>query len=214
MKISVLMPSFLGEYPNSASNKEAKFNRAVNSFLNQDYDGEKELLIISDGCERTTIESAKYAFHPNIKLIQIPKQELFSGVVRNTGLFYSTGEIVCYLDVDDFLNSGHLQAIANGFKYYPDADWVYFDDTVIYKFNPMKNDEILSKAKRDASLEMGCIGISNIAHKKLPEFTWHDCHNYNHDWTFVQKLIKKQPNPPKIDGCEYNVCHIPASADS
>ena len=213
MKISVVMPSFLGDYPNSAKNKEAKFKRAVDSFLSQNYP-KKELLIVSDGCERTIICASQYAFHPNIKVIQIPKQELFSGTDRNTGLFYSTGEIICYLDGDDYFGGeNHLTSISNGFNYYPDADWLYFDDHVVYSFNPTNN-EILAKSKRDVTLDMGIIGTSSIAHKKLTEFNWNFCDGYNHDWTFIQKLLKKQPNPPKIDGCEYFVCHIPNSVDS
>ena len=210
-KISVLMPVFLGDYPFAATEREAKFKRAVDSFIAQEYQ-EKELLIVSDGCERTIICAAQYTFHPNIKIHQIPKQELFSGVVRNTALFYATGDIICYLDADDILGKGHLQAIANGFNSNPDAAWIYFDDYIIYRFNP-QNREVLSKAKRVVSLEGGIIGTSSIAHRKLPEYSWAFCDGYGHDWTFIQKLINSGKAHTKIDGCEYYVCHIPNSVD-
>ncbi len=213
MKISVIMPSFLGGYPFSATNIEDKFKRAVDSFISQDYEGQSELVIISDGCERTIILASQYTFNPKIKIYQIPKQELFSGAVRNTGIFYSTGDWICYLDADDYLGKGHLSSIASGIKNNPDADWLYFDDHIIYRFNPQSK-EILSSAKREVSLESGIIGTSSIAHKKSSEHTWEGCDGYNHDWAFIQKLIASNKPNYKISECQYFVCHIPQSVDS
>ncbi|HWY09829.1 MAG TPA: glycosyltransferase family A protein [Bacteroidia bacterium] len=212
LKISVILPSFLGTYENCAQNLKEKFKRAVNSFLSQDYE-DRELIIISDGCDKTIELCSDYMLHPQIKVIKIPKQELFSGVVRNVGIFYATGDFIAYLDADDYLADGHLSAIVNGFNHHTNADWVYFDDCLVYSHHPSKK-YIFSKAKRDARIEQGSIGTSNIAHRKLYEFSWNDCHNYNHDWLFIQKLIEKEPNPPKIDGAGYYVCHIPNSFDS
>ena len=48
MKISVIMQSYLGEYPGARSNPKYKFVRAVNSFLLQKHP-DKELIIVSDG---------------------------------------------------------------------------------------------------------------------------------------------------------------------
>ena len=52
VELSVIMPSFLGEYDGCASDRENKFIRAVHSFLeNSLYD--KELIVIGDNCEIT-----------------------------------------------------------------------------------------------------------------------------------------------------------------
>ena len=64
MKISVVMPSFLGDYEidqnKSASNREFKLERAIDSFLMQIH-RDSELIIVSDGCEKTCdIVNSKY----------------------------------------------------------------------------------------------------------------------------------------------------------
>lgn len=50
--ISVIMPSYLGEYPGSRKDPDKKFIRAVESFKDQTL-AQKELIIVSDGCARS-----------------------------------------------------------------------------------------------------------------------------------------------------------------
>ena len=49
MKVSVIMPVYLGEYEGCATNREDKFIRAVNSFLQNNL-SDSELIIVSDDC--------------------------------------------------------------------------------------------------------------------------------------------------------------------
>ena len=49
MKVSVIMPVYLGEYEGCASNRENKFIRAINSFLTSTL-LDSELIIVSDNC--------------------------------------------------------------------------------------------------------------------------------------------------------------------
>ena len=131
LKVSVIMPSFLGEYENSATDKERKFIRAVNSFLMQQYKN-KELIIISDGCEITNKiyennidDWSALVKKESLILKRIAKQDLFSGNVRDAGLQLATGKAICYLDTDDFFGPSHLSAIANAFTH-NDLQWCYF----------------------------------------------------------------------------------------
>ena len=130
IKISVIMASYLLPYPGSASNRDKKFIRAVNSFKKQTYQN-KELVIVSDGCELTIdLYNRFFSNDTNIKLIQIPKQQLYSGEMRNVALSLVDGDIISYLDSDDILGPNHLQIIVDGFdldKY----DWVFYNDYMV-----------------------------------------------------------------------------------
>ena len=206
------MPCFLGEYPQSAKDRALKLNRAIQSFLRQDYPN-KELVIIADGCHETikfiTINGYEKE-QRNVLKYFIEKQELFSGRVRDFGLKIASGDYVTYLDSDDFFkNSNHLTTIVNGFKRNPDCDWLYFNDFIKY-FHV----DHLPVTERNCELTQGSIGTSNIAHKNIKEITWEGCNGYGHDFTFVSRLMAQYPNYKKIEGCSYVVCHIPNTCDS
>lgn len=207
MKISIVMPVFLGAYQNAATDRERKFERAVQSFLNQSYPN-KSLIIVSDGCEITNrIVRSKFN-HESIKLISIDKQPLFSGAVRQAGLNASDGDFITYLDADDiYKENNHLQVIVNGFNS-NDCDWLYFNDYVKY-FHL----DHLPLAERNVTLNKGEIGTSNIAHKNKKDINWIGCDNYGHDHTFIMNMKNKYPNFKKISGTSYVVCHIPNSVD-
>ncbi len=129
-KISVIMASYLLPYPGAATNRDKKFVRAVNSFKKQTYQN-KELIIVSDGCPLTIdLYNKFFSSDENIKLIQIPKQQLYSGEMRNVALQVVDGDIISYLDSDDILGPNHLQIIVDQFdldKY----DWIYYNDYMV-----------------------------------------------------------------------------------
>lgn len=211
-KISVIMPSYLGEYPGCASDRVLKFHRAVQSFINQDYQ-DKELIIVSDGCPLTISESLTYYAHTNIFVYSSEKQPMFSGNVRDLGLKKSTGDIVCYLDTDDYFGNNHLSHLAAAFTHYPDMDWVYYNDTVVYYNHPETKEKWIF-SEREVNLHRGEIGTSSIAHRRMDDISWSGCDGYGHDWAFVNRLIELNKKHMKIGQSEYYVCHIPLHANS
>lgn len=199
------MPAYLGYYQNCASNRPAKFQRAVQSFLDQPYEN-KELIIVADGCKETLRQYSHYADSGEwpedlVKLVLMPKQDSFSGKVRNGGLFLANGDIISYLDSDDMLFGDHLGNIARGFG---GADWVYFNDY-------SAKDAALNMRERETKLVFGWIGTSSIAHRRQLDITWKD--GYGHDWEMIRELIEKYPNNAKIVAAGYLVCHLPAGID-
>jgi glycosyltransferase involved in cell wall biosynthesis len=200
-KVSVIMASYLGEYPGAATNRDKKFIRAVNSFKKQTYDN-KELIIVSDGCQITVeLYNKFFASNQNIKLIQIPKQPLYSGDMRNIAFQLASGEIISYLDSDDVLGANHLKIIVEQFDL-DNYDFVYYDDLMTIDAT-FKNFHHRIVEPRWAS-----IGTSSISHKNLPELRNSWSTQYGHDFIFVIKLASLGLRYKKLEKMpQYIVAH-------
>lgn len=178
-KISCICASYLGQYGSHKPGpiRDAKFKRAVKSFINQTYDN-KELIIIADGCQRTQdIYDKNFADYDNIKCIMTPKQQLYSGEIRNIGNKIATGDIITYLDNDDVIGKNHFEIIERQFT---DVDWVYYDDYLVLdkSFKQLQT--------RRVQPRFGSIGTSSITHKNIDQSVWYT--GYGHDWLCVLKL--------------------------
>ena len=208
IELSVIMPSFLGEYEGCASDRENKFIRAVHSFLeNSLY--EKELIVIGDNCNITEQLLNEYFKHElnigRIKFYQFSKkQKLFSGALRSKGIELASGDYISYLDTDDILGKGHLLSILNQVKS-ENLDWAYFNDF-------LNSDAGLITKK--VELKKDSIGTSSIIHRKHKKLNWDKCDGYGHDYQFIERLIKWSNNKDKIYGGTYIICHIPNQIDN
>jgi glycosyltransferase involved in cell wall biosynthesis len=198
-KVSVIMASFLGDYPNAAKNRDKKFVRAVKSFINQTYQN-TELIIVSDGCTKTyEIYKENWDEIENIQCFILPKQPLYGGEVRTEGLKNVTGEIVAYLDNDDMWGKTHLETIVSQFDI-DNYDWVYYDDYLV------GSKDFKTLHKRLVEPRFGQIGTSSICHKNIPDIKWDT--GYGHDWMFVLTLASKGLRFKKLKNIpQYLVCH-------
>lgn len=196
--ISVVMASFLGDYPRAATNRIEKFHRAIHSFLIQHIG---ELIIVSDGCDVTNAITKEYQNnHSNIVLIELEKQSLFSGKVRQAGIAKAQYEWICYLDTDDRFLPGHLYSIVNQVQdISTDIDWVYYDEFVDYP----------ETVRRTTAVAYSKLGTSSIAHRQRILAIWPD--GYCHDWKFIQQLGHRYK---KIVNTGYLICHVPGLLDT
>lgn len=202
-RFSIIIQSYLGYYDRAASNREEKIIRSINSAFNQSFN-DLEVIVVADGCEKTfDIICGNYLGRENINCLLIPKQPIWSGFARNVGIENATGDIIIYLDIDDYLGENHLKKINDQFG---DNDWVWFNDHVIdpRSMKPIERTAIIDKKFGN--------GTANIAHKRTLPVRWTGTGYGNDDWSIVQNLLAyskhKQINTP-----EYYVCHLPGRLD-
>ena len=200
--ISVIMPSYLGAYKNAAKDREKKIIRAIRSVLTQSYQ-DWELIIISDGCQKTIdiVQTIDELYNDKrIKVFKIEKQPVWSGTVRNAGIEESSGDYVCYLDIDDAFAPDHLDSLASFNK----KDWYWFDD---YIWNGKE-----FRHRKCNINKPGQCGTSNLMHRPAIA-QWNTKDNYAHDWRFIENLKSASNNFQYIKAGQYLVCHVPGKFD-
>ena len=199
-RFSIVMPSYLGAYANAASDREAKFRRAVNSVLGQSFMS-WELLIVADGCETTVDLYRKYyAGSSRIKCIPVPKQTLWSTAVRNWGLSHAEGEFVVYLDTDDQFGHQHLEIIESELRARKEVLWGYFNDLYWSPQRDLFTERICDAHRKFAH------GTSNVVHLNRADIRWPADATYLHDHHFV-KFLSSQGEGVRLKTPEYFVCH-------
>lgn len=196
-KFSVIMQSFLGDYPGCASDRDNKINRAIESVINQTFQ-DWELIVIADGCEKTfRIIEDVYGYNNKISGYLIPKQEPWSGTARDLGKMLAKGDYIIYLDIDDYYGLKHLETISTQLANY---DWVFYNDLCWYG----EWKERVCNIRR-----LGQNGTSNVCFKRELKVAWSVFTGYAHDYYFNQQLVKKYPNCSLINTPAYYVCHLP-----
>lgn len=200
MRFSIIMASYLGEYRNSAKDRDLKIVRAINSVLKQSFQ-DFEIIVVADGCERT-VEIMEQFTDLRIKTYLIDKCKMWSGGPRNTGIENAKGEFILYLDIDDLLGENHLQNIATGLNSY---DWVWFDDV---RYNTKSGEWYVNPCNITVISQHG---TSNVCHRRDLPYRWEHS-GYAHDYYFIAQL-RQNKNFTKITGGEYYVCHVPGQYD-
>lgn len=209
MKISVILPSFLGFYDGcAAGDRKNLFKRAVNSFIAQIYPEEKrELIVISDGCPDTIEIIEKIYSHKLksgvIKLIKLPRHEVFTGAVRQAGCEAATGEIIANLDSDDTILPNHLHNISVCFNP-EETQWVYWNSITAPDELKHRNVEFYN----DILPKLGSLNNGCIAWRRDLPVTWENCDGIHDNQAFIKQLLEKCPHYKKIFGCGYKIHHV------
>ena len=199
--ISIVMPSYLGQYKRAANDRDKKIVRAILSVVRQDFT-EWELIVVADGCEKT-VEIVRPFVSEKIRLFRIPKQKTWSGEVRNTGIRLALGQYCLYLDIDDAFAPEHLAEIAPHLK---GKAWYWMDD---WEYNKQAKE---FRYRKCSITKPGKCGTSNIIHKPGIAF-WNEKDTYAHDWNFINNLKRASNDFEYIKAGRYLVCHIPGRTE-
>jgi len=109
--VSVIIPCY---------NASAYLEQAIQSALNQSYQ-QVEVIVVDDGSTED-IESVCRRFPERVKYIRIGRSGI--SIARNTGVCYSHGSFLVFLDADDYLYPDALSQNLDWFRKYPDAVFI------------------------------------------------------------------------------------------
>lgn len=112
MVFSVVIPCF---------NQGHFLEQALESILVQNY-LYLEVLIINDGSTDNTLKIAEFYTLKDSRLRIITQNNQGLSAARNTGLKYSTGDFIVFLDADDWLEEGYFKSYSATIKEFPDFD--------------------------------------------------------------------------------------------
>ncbi|HZW71650.1 MAG TPA: glycosyltransferase family A protein [Hanamia sp.] len=115
--ISVVIPAY---------NREQFIKEAIQSVLDQGYDGPLEIIVSDDGSTDGTISVAT-SFSDKVKIIRKPVGCKTQGVAgtRNRGIKACSQPFICFLDSDDFYLPGHLKRMASVFEKEPELGFAF-----------------------------------------------------------------------------------------
>ena len=85
-----------------------------------------EVIVVNDGSTDSTDKILKRRFGSRIRLLRMPAR-LGVGAARNAGVRVATGELLAFLDSDDLLLTGKLDAELQVLEQFPQADGVITD---------------------------------------------------------------------------------------
>lgn len=98
-KVSCVCPTFCRAY---------LLEEAIESFLRQDYKGEKELIVCNDFVQQELIYN-----HPLVKVINLPQRAFNLGEKRNIAYSYATGDLLLTWGDDDVHLPGRVSRMVN-----------------------------------------------------------------------------------------------------
>lgn len=102
--ISVIIPIY---------NCEKYLDRLINSILIQEYKN-FELILLNDGSTDGSKEKLETYKDERIKIIN--KENTGVSDTRNTGLKIASGDLICFLDSDDYISPNYFETIIKYFK--------------------------------------------------------------------------------------------------
>lgn len=113
--LSVVVPVF---------NRRELVLRAIDSVLAQDGASEREVIVVDDGSTDGTAEAVAERFGGDSRVRIVRSNHAGASAARNLGLQNASGDLLCFLDSDDFWLPGMLATVERVFARLPQVAFV------------------------------------------------------------------------------------------
>ena len=103
MKVSIIIPIY---------NSENYLDKCIRSAVGQTYD-DVEIILVNDGSTDRTEEICHKYEEEDPRIIFISQKNAGVSVARNTGLDASNGELIAFIDSDDYVESDYIEYLVD-----------------------------------------------------------------------------------------------------
>lgn len=213
-KISIIVPVF---------NCEKYIEKNLKSILNQKYKN-IEIIVVNDGSTDNTFNIVKNISNHDSRVIVINKENEGVSVARNTGIQYSTGEYIGFVDADDFINNDmyfnmiktiednnadicliSYFEIINDFKYeryFPWSDKIktFENNEIFNSFFPL----MISKLKKEKSTIFGAVWRILIKSSIAKKIKFNTELAIGEDFLFLTDCLLESNKIVTMNKCMYN----------
>ncbi|WP_422003340.1 glycosyltransferase family 2 protein [Roseovarius mucosus] len=157
-EVSVILPTW---------NRAHTVVRAVASALLQSY-APKEVIVIDDGSRDATLELLQQRFPEPVaagRLVLLGQENAGVSAARNAGLARAQGDVIAYLDSDNYWEADHLLYAVGGLLAVPGAQSAY---TAICRHNLSQgwSDVLFQSFDRAALAEENFIDLNSFVHRR------------------------------------------------
>ena len=111
-------------------NVEQYLENCINSVLNQSYRN-FQLILVDDGSKDSSGEICDRFAQKDSRVKVMHKQNAGVSGARNTGIEIATGQFICFIDSDDWIESDYLQKIVDEIY---DFDILFFGSVWHYEY--------------------------------------------------------------------------------
>ena len=181
--VSVIMPVYNGE---------AFLAAAIDSLLNQTFEGRVEIIVIDDGSTDSTPEILKSYGDKIISLHQPNKR---SAHARNLGLKHATGDYIAYLDADDIAYPDRLAKQIQCLKANPEAMMVCSAIDYIDEAGKRTGGRLVPPVDFVDLCFANPVPMSSLVHPRnlIDEIGDFDHHSLSWDWDLVVRVAARYP---------------------
>ncbi|HHY50417.1 MAG TPA: glycosyltransferase family 2 protein [Alphaproteobacteria bacterium] len=181
-RVSVIMPVF---------NRADHVATALRSLLAQTHE-DFEVLVVDDGSTDNTCDIVRSLDDGRIRLIATGENRGPSAA-RNTGVTAARGDIVAYLDSDNWADPEWLETLVGAFALLTDADAVYTAQTVydgassrpyMVRFGPLNR----SLLQHRNYIDMGAFAHRRAVHAAVGGFN--EALKRGVDWDFILRIVE------------------------
>lgn len=155
-KISIIIPLY---------NAASSIVRCLSSIMETEYD-KYEIIVIDDGSTDNSVDLVKELMNKNSHILLVSQENKGPSVARNKGLEIAKGDIITFVDSDDYVSSSYIQRLVEAFEE-SEADVIFFPFNRVTEEGIILSEHTLPILKNDYF-----INLIALSEKDMFGYTW------------------------------------------